>query len=170
MIARLGKYEIQSEIGHGAFGRVFRAYDPQMRRDVAIKVLIAESDPDMLARFRAEAGATGNLKHKNIVTIYEYSDDQGKPYIVMELLDGENLQQVISRAAPLLLLDKVRILFQTAEGLASAHQHGIVHRDIKPANIMLLPNGDVKLMDFGIARVTGQADARRTRQGDLIGT
>ena len=165
MSSRIGKYEIISEIGHGAFGRVFRAYDPQMRRNVAIKVLLTDNDPELLARFRAEAGAAGNLKHKNIVTVYEFSDYEGKPYIVMELLEGESLQQIVPRQTSFSLLQKVRFLFQAAEGLACAHDNGIVHRDIKPANIMIQPNGDVKLMDFGIARVSGQTETRRTRQG-----
>src|ERR1051325_11540 len=168
MLTRLGKYEIQSEIGQGAFGRVYRAYDPEMRRDVAIKLLIAE-DPEMLDRFRNEAGTTGKLQHKNIVTVHEYSAEQGKPYIVMELLDGQNLQQIIAAGAALPLLVKAQIAFQTAEGLAVAHKKGIIHRDIKPANVMLLPSGDVKIMDFGIARVI-TTDTRRTRKGDVIGT
>ncbi len=147
---------------------MFRAWDPVTRRNVAIKVLLTENDPDMLARFFIEVQATAKLKHKNIVTIYDFNEKP--PYIVMELVEGESLQQVISRRAPFSLLQKVRILSQAAEGLVSAHQSGIVHRDIKPANMMVLPNGDVKIMDFGIARVTGETEARRTRQGDLIGT
>ena len=167
-ITRIGRYEVQSEIGRGAFGRVFRAYDPVTRRNVAIKVLLADNDPDVLARFFLEVQATAKLKHKNIVTIYDFNETP--PYIVMELLEGESLQQIIAHHASLSLLEKVRILVQAAEGLACAHKNGIVHRDIKPANIMVLPGGDVKIMDFGIARVSGETEARRTRQGDLIGT
>ncbi|MBV9504967.1 MAG: protein kinase [Acidobacteriia bacterium] len=170
MSSRIGKYEILSEIGHGDFGRVYRAYDPQMRRNVAIKVLIADTDPELLARFHAEAAAAGNLRHKNIVTVYEYSTYEGKPYIVMELVEGESLQQILSRHAQFPILQKVRFLSQAAEGLACAHENRIVHRDIKPANIMIQPHGEVKLMDFGIALVSGQNETRRTRQGDLIGT
>jgi serine/threonine-protein kinase len=167
-ITRIGRYEVQSEIGHGTFGRVFRAYDPVTRRNVAIKVLIAENDPDVLARFFLEVQATAKLKHKNIVTIYDFNETP--PYIVMELVEGESLQQIITDYTALSLLEKVRILSQAAEGLACAHKNGIVHRDIKPANIMVLPDGDVKVMDFGIARVSGETEARRTRQGDLVGT
>ena len=170
MIARIGKYEVQSIIGEGAFGRVFRAVDPTIPRDVAIKVLIADSDPGILARFRAEAGAAGKLNHKNIVTVYECGDYEGKPFIAMELLDGKSLQEKIVLREPPGLLDKLRILVQVAEGLACAHAAGIVHRDVKPANIMVRSNGDVKIMDFGIARVTGEMGARLTRQGDMPGT
>jgi serine/threonine protein kinase len=168
MIDRIGKYEVQSELGSGAFGRVYAAYDPVTKRRVAIKVLLLESDADMLARFSLEVQATVKLKHKNIVTIYDYNEQP--PYIVMELVEGESLQRAITRRAPFGLLQKVRILAQTAEGLAAAHQYGIFHRDIKPANIMVMPSGDVKIMDFGIARVSGATANRRTRKGDLVGT
>jgi len=169
MSGQIGKYEVQSELGRGAFGLVYRAYDPVTRRNVAIKVLLTENDPDALARFFVEVQATAKLKHKNVVTIYDFNETP--PYIVMELVEGESLQQIISRHAPFSLLQKVRILLQAAEGLASAHKSGIVHRDIKPANIMVLPDGDVKIMDFGIALVSGgETEARRTRQGNLIGT
>ena len=168
IITRIGRYEVQSEIGHGAFGRVFRAYDPVTRRNVAIKVLIADNEPDVLARFFLEVQATARLKHKNIVTIYDFNETP--PYIVMELVEGQSLQQLITNHTALSLLERVRILSQAAEGLACAHKNGIVHRDIKPANIMVLPDGDVKVMDFGIARVSGETEARRTRQGDLPGT
>jgi len=173
----IGKYQVQEELGRGAFGRVFHAFDPTMQpgRHVAIKVLGTENDADLLGRFRSEAGTTGSLKHKNIVTVYDYGQHEGLPYLVMEFLEGRNLQQVIKQEgsggkATLSILDKVRIMFQVAEGLHYAHQSGVIHRDIKPANIMLLPNGTVKIMDFGIARFTNREATRRTRQGDMVGT
>src|SRR5580692_6779318 len=108
MSTSFGRYEIQSELGHGAFGRVYRAYDPMMRRPVAIKVLITENDPDALARFFVEMEATAKLTHTNVVTIYDVNKEP--PYIVMQLLEGENLQQIVTHHTNLSLLQKVRIL------------------------------------------------------------
>lgn len=167
---QIGRYEILNEIGKGAFGRVYRGYDPYVKRPVAIKVLSSDIDFDMLARFEAEAGMTANLLHKNIVTVYEFSQHEGTPYLVMELLEGKTLQQILSEAAPLSLLDKVDIMYQVAEGLQLAHSKGVIHRDIKPGNIMVLPNGTAKIMDFGIARVLDPDATRRTRKGDVVGT
>src|SRR4051794_7849444 len=168
---QIGKYQIQAELGRGGFGVVYRAYDPTVGRPVAVKVLTALGDNQLLTRFKNEAAAAGNLRHKNIVTIYDYGDDNGLPYIVMELLEGEDLNQVIAARRPMPLLQKVSIMVQVADGLWSAHRAGVVHRDVKPGNIRLLPDGTVKLMDFGIARlVAGSAGTRLTRQGHLIGT
>ncbi len=170
MAKRIGKYEIQAELGCGSFGRVYRAYDPAVGRSVAIKELTSEGDPELLARFRSEAGLTGKLQHKNIVTVYDSGEQAGSPYIVMELLEGENLEEILSKKKPLSLLEKLRIMCQIADGLHYAHSCGVIHRDVKPANIMLLPTGVVKIMDFGIARLVSGGTARKTRRGELIGT
>lgn len=170
MITSIGEFEIKSELGRGGMGTVYLAHDPRVGRDVAIKVLTNEGDQDLLARFRSEAGTTAKLTHKNIVTIYAFGEQEGMPYIVMELLPGENLGDVIGKRRPLTLLEKVRILQQVAEGLSFAHQKNVIHRDIKPRNIMLLPDGTAKVMDFGIARVTGSDSTRRTQKGYLLGT
>src|SRR5690242_20403128 len=168
---QIGKYRIQAELGRGGFGVVYSAYDPTVGRPVAVKVLTAIGDNQLLTRFKNEAAAAGNLRHKNIVTIYDYGDDDGLPYIVMELLEGEDLNQIIASRRPMSLLQKVSIMIQVADGLRSAHRAGVVHRDVKPGNIRLLPDGTVKLMDFGIARlVAGSAATRLTRQGHVIGT
>jgi eukaryotic-like serine/threonine-protein kinase len=168
---QIGKYQIQAELGRGGFGVVYSAYDPTVGRPVAVKVLTALGDNQLLTRFKNEAAAAGNLRHNNIVTIYDYGDDDGVPYIVMELLEGEDLNQIIAARKPMPLLQKVSIMVQVADGLRSAHRAGVVHRDVKPANIRLLPDGTVKLMDFGIARlVAGSAGTRLTRQGHVIGT
>jgi hypothetical protein len=168
---QIGKYRIQTELGRGGFGVVYSAYDPTVGRPVAVKVLTVLGDAQLLTRFKNEAAAAGNLRHKNIVTIYDYGDDDGLPYIVMELLEGEDLNQIIAARKPMSLLQKVSIMVQVADGLRSAHRAGVVHRDIKPGNIRLLPDGTVKLMDFGIARLlAGSAGTRLTRQGHVIGT
>jgi serine/threonine protein kinase len=169
MIKNIGRYQIQGEIGKGGFGKVYRAWDPTVNRQVAIKILTVQGDDDLLTRFRNEAAAAGNLHHKNIVTIHDFGEHNGTPYMVMQLLDGENLQDIITHRRPLTLLDKLNIMQEVAEGLHCAHQHGIVHRDVKPANIMILPDDSVQIMDFGIARVTASA-SRQTRTGFVIGT
>jgi serine/threonine-protein kinase len=168
---RLGKYEIQAELGRGGFGTVFRAFDPTVGRLVALKVLVSDAGKDLVTRFRTEATAAGNLRHENIVTIYEFGDDKGLAFIAMEYLEGEDLQKVLVSGKPLTLLEKISIMTQAAAGLDCAHRHGVVHRDVKPANIRLLPDGRVKIMDFGIARLIRDAGvARLTRRGHLLGT
>jgi serine/threonine-protein kinase len=172
MLRRIGRYELKAELGRGGFGRVFRAYDPTVSREVAIKLMSADSglDADMLGRFKAEAAVTGNLHHKNIVTVYDYDVYEGVPYIVMELLEGEDLERILKRKGSLSLLEKVGIMKQVAEGLHYAHQKKIVHRDMKPANVMLLADGTVKIMDFGIARLINPDATRRTREGEMPGS
>jgi len=171
VLKRIGRYEIQAELGRGGFGRVFRAFDPTVRRLVAIKMLNAETgERDTLIRFRNEAAAAGKLQHGNIVTIHDFGEQDGTPYIVMELLDGEDLQRVITGKRPLDLLAKVQIMSQIAQGLHYAHRHGIIHRDVKPANVMLLANGGVKIMDFGIALLTQTTGSRLTPLGSVVGT
>src|SRR5258708_4870140 len=169
MISRIGKYIVEAELGRGGFGRVYRAFDPDVKRQVAIKVLIAEPDPELLKRFEVEVGTTGNLRHKNIVTLYECGERSGVPYLVMELLEGQPLEAVIKERVVLPLVEKVRIMRQVAEGLAYAHIQGVIHRDVKPANIMLLRDGSIKIMDFGIARVVNKR-TMVTREGYIVGT
>ena len=170
MLARIGKYEIRDELGKGGFGQVYLGLDPTMDRLVAIKVLSAGGDSSLLIRFQTEATAAGNLNHKNIVTVYEFGEDRGMFFLAMEYLAGQDLQKAIDAAAARSVLDKMRIMTQVAEGLLCAHQGGVVHRDVKPANIMLLSDGTVKVMDFGIARLTRENSARLTQTGYLIGS
>ncbi len=153
---QIGKYSIQEELGRGGFGTVYRAWDPEIRRSVAIKVinLHVGNDPATLARFRSEAATTANLHHRNIVTIYDSGEHDGQPWFAMEFLDGKTLRKAIEETPALELWEKVNILLQVAEGLHYAHDRGVVHRDIKPANVMLLNGGVVKVLDFGIARLT----------------
>jgi len=172
---RIARFEIQTEIGRGGFGRVFRAFDPRVGRVVAVKVLDSNGDDSQLGRFRNEASAAGNLHHENIVTVHEFGEDNGIQYLVMEYLEGQDLQKVLKEQllgtrTPLTLLQKVTIMYQVAEGLHYAHRSGVLHRDVKPANIMLSADGSVKIMDFGIARLTRDNATRMTQQGFLIGT
>jgi serine/threonine protein kinase len=163
---RIGRYEVKGELGRGGFGVVYRAYDPLMRRAVAIKVLSA-TDPGLVARFRAEAGV--NLHHKNIVTVYDFVDSGGESYLVMEFLEGKTLRDAICAAVPLSLLEKVTILYQMAEGLKHAHAQRVIHRDIKPENVIVLPDGLAKILDFGIALFSDRA-TRYTATGYMIGS
>jgi serine/threonine protein kinase len=167
---RIGRYEILRELGRGGFGRVYLANDPLMKCEVAIKVMSNADDPEMLARFRDEAASARKLRHESIVTIYDVGDERGVPYIVMEYLQGMDLQKIRDQNVRLSLVEKVRILSQTAAGLQVAHENGIIHRDVKPANIMVLKDGSVKIMDFGIARFNGEGATRHTRTGVLVGT
>jgi serine/threonine protein kinase len=167
---RLGRYQIRSEIGRGGFGVVYRAFDPAVGRHVALKVLTAQGDPTVAIRFRAEATTVGSLQHKNIVTVFESGDQDGIPYLVMEYLEGSDLQQIIRVGAPLTTFEKIEIMVGVAEGLQYAHEHGVIHRDIKPANIMRLTDGSVKIMDFGIARVTRESSTRLTQTGFMVGS
>src|ERR1039457_2324290 len=167
---QIGRYLVRGEIGKGGFGTVYRAWDPEVRRDVAIKVLTSLTDPAMLARFRSEAGTTGILKHKNIITVHDFGEHNSAPYLVMELLEGRSLREVIETGPRLSLSEKVGILGEIARGLLHAHQNGVIHRDVKPANIMLLADGSVKILDFGIARMANPDLTRQTSTGMMVGT
>ncbi len=171
---RIGKYEIRGELGRGGFGKVFLGFDPTVGRQVAIKVLLPRAAMPItcLASARKATSTPGNLRHKNIVTIHEFTAAKigGIFYMVMEYLEGHDLQQLKRAGYNLTLLEKVRIMNQVAEGLQSAHQNGIVHRDVKPANIMVSDDGSVKVMDFGIARLIRDTAARLTESGFLVGS
>ncbi len=151
--SRLGPYEIVSPLGSGGMGEVFRARDPRLGRDVAIKVLpdAIAGDPVRLHRFEEEARATSALSHSNIVTVYEIGREGEQRFLVMELVEGETLR-VRLESGPLPPREAVRIAAQVAEGLAAAHGKGIVHRDLKPANIVVTRGGIAKILDFGLAR------------------
>jgi eukaryotic-like serine/threonine-protein kinase len=168
-LKKLGKYEVLGELGHGAMGVVYRARDPIINRLVALKTITTgvADDPALLQRFYREAQSAGGLQHPNIVTIYDMGEAGNLPFIAMELVEGENLEQVIARRAPLPITLKLLYAMQACRAFDYAHKRGIVHRDIKPGNIMLSKDGTVKVVDFGIARVL---EASRTQTGMLIGT
>ena len=170
---RLGPYEILARIGAGGMGEVWRARDTRIGRDVAIKILPADvaSSGDRIRRFEQEARAAGELNHPNLVTIHDLGTDQGVPYIVMELLEGETLRERIGTdGTPRIPLRKaIDMSVQIANGLAAAHERGIVHRDLKPENIIITPDGRVKILDFGLAKLTAVEspdDDSRTRERD----
>lgn len=170
---RIGKYDVVGVLGQGGMGVVYRARDARIGRDVAIKTLTAgfSGESDMLKRFYQEAGHTGNLRHPNIVTVYDFGDEDGLPYIVMEFLDGEPLDKLIREKAELHLSAKLDIMEQVCAALAYAHLQGMIHRDVKPANVIVQRDGLVKLLDFGIARADQQQLERgMTRTGTLVGT
>lgn len=175
--ARIGKYEIVGVLGQGGMGVVYRGRDSRIGRDVAIKTLTEgfSGESEMLKRFYQEAGHTGNLRHPNIVTVYDFGDEAGLPYIVMEFLDGEPLDKLIqdrnSDRDSLHLRAKLDIMAQVCSALAYAHRQGMIHRDVKPANVIVQRDGLVKLLDFGIARAGQQpVDKSMTRTGTLVGT
>jgi eukaryotic-like serine/threonine-protein kinase len=150
----LGRYEIRSLLGAGGMGEVYRARDPKLNRDVAIKVLPAafSADPERLRRFEQEAQAAGALNHPNILAIYDVATHEGAPYVVSELLEGETLRERLKGAA-LPARKALDYALQIARGLAAAHEKGIVHRDLKPENLFLTKEGRVKILDFGLAKL-----------------
>src|SRR3990172_6452210 len=166
---KIEKYQILSVLGKGAMGVVYHAYDPMVKRDVAIKFLssLGSEETELISRFEREERLAGGLRHPNIVTIYDLGHFEGRPYIVMEYIVGRDLQNVIKQKTELTLEQKVEIILQVCKGLDAAHQKGIIHRDIKPANIRLQEDNTVKIMDFGIARM---GTSELTRSGYIIGT
>src|SRR6266496_3603313 len=153
--SRLGPYEVLSPLGSGGMGEVYRARDSRLAREVAIKVLPASfsNDPDRLRRFEQEAKAAGLLNHPNITAVYDIGSHEGAPYVVSELLEGETLRAALAggRLPPRKAVDYA---LQMAHGLAAAHEKGIVHRDLKPENLFVTRDGRVKILDFGLAKLT----------------
>jgi eukaryotic-like serine/threonine-protein kinase len=174
MPEKIGRYEALAVIGRGGMGMIYKARDPVLERSVALKVISSfEVTADLRERFFREARACARLRdHPNIVTIHDMGEDDGRLFIVMELLEGEELRRLIARPAPLTLEEKLAIVRQICDGLHHAHQKGVVHRDIKPANIFLLPSGQVKILDFGIAQFAAAATTHGdlTRTGMMMGT
>jgi eukaryotic-like serine/threonine-protein kinase len=174
MTRTLGRYEIISELGHGAMGVVYKAYDPLIERFVAVKainlqVLSENGKSEYEQRFYQEAKAAGQLNHPSIVTIYDVGESvDDVAYIAMELMEGRELQEILDGARRLSLEEALNIAIQVASGLAYAHHHGIVHRDIKPSNIMVMGNNLIKIADFGIARIP--SSMLSTKTGMIMGS
>src|SRR5437870_5779498 len=175
---RFGSYEILSLIGVGGVGEVYRARDLHLNRDVAVKVLLnLSTDPQRLHRFEQEARAAGALNHPNILAVFHMGTYEGAPYLVSELLEGETLRQAVKRG-PLPIRKVIDYGVQIARGLEAAHEKGIVHRDLKPENLFLTRDGRIKILDFGLAKLTQplgdvleEARTRtRTDRGTWLGT
>ena len=171
-----GSYRVDALIGAGGMGQVYRAIDPRLGRSVALKVLLPELslDPDFGSRFEREARVLASLGHPNIAAIHGLEESSGVHALVLEFIEGPTLAERIAQG-PLPTKEALTIARQVALALESAHEKGIIHRDLKPANIKVTPAGVVKVLDFGIARVTGAADgtaptAAATRKGLVIGT
>src|SRR5438105_7620469 len=168
-LTKIGKYDITEVLGEGGMGIVYKAVDPGVGPPVAIKMMTGNfaDNPDLLKRFEREARSTGKLAHRNIVTIFDLGTENGHPYMVIEYIAGETLDHIISTRKRMSLVEKTEIMIQILEGLQYAHDNGIVHRDIKPGNVMLLKDGTVKILDFGIARIS---DNSMTKTGQIVGT
>lgn len=167
---RVGPYEIVGELGRGGMGVVYRAWDPRLGRDLALKLLPPSlgAQPDAKARFLAEAQAASVLDHANICTIYEADEaEDGRLYIAMAFYEGQTLKERL-REGPLPVEESISLALQAAEGLHAAHNAGIVHRDIKPANLIVTSQGTLKILDFGIAKLQRASDL--TRPGTKLGT
>ena len=165
------RYELEELVGTGGMSSVFRARDRQLERRVAIKILHEHyaTDPEYLERFRREARAVARLSHPNIVTVIDRGDDDGRQFIVFEHVDGENLKELVLRTGRLPVRGALELALAVADGLAFAHQHGLVHRDVKPQNVLLSREGEVKVTDFGIARSL-HVDHGVTQTGTVLGT
>ena len=167
---KLGSYEIRSLIGSGGMAQVYRAYDAALDRDVAIKVLlgILALDEESVRRFYQEARAAANLSHPNVVVIHDIGEEDGSYYFVMEYLDGETVEERLDHERRLGVEESLGIALQVCRGVEASHRRGLLHRDIKAQNVMLMPDGSVKVLDFGIARASGESSL--TRVGETLGT
>ncbi|MDN4502268.1 protein kinase [Alteromonadaceae bacterium BrNp21-10] len=169
----IGRYEIKEMIGEGAMAHVYRAYDPEINRSVALKVLKTDHcvDEEYLSRFLREAKAAGALSHSNIVTVFDVGKVDNAPYIMMELLEGKDLGDTLKEKKKMSVPETLIIGLQLAKSLDYAHRAGIVHRDVKPDNIIVLPDGEsIKVADFGIARMNENEEAQKTQVGSVLGT
>src|SRR5438309_5373607 len=171
-IEKLGKYEIRRELGRGAMGIVYEGYDPLIKRSVALKTIRAdqlsgENAETVVARFRREAQAAGRLSHPNIVSIYDFGEEEGVWYIAMEYVKGRELKDYFQANERFTTADIVRIMTKLLDALDYSHRQGVIHRDIKPANIILLADGSVKVADFGIAHIE---TSNMTQVGTTLGT
>lgn len=173
MVAALGRYRIQGQLGHGAMSVIYRGYDPEIDRVLAIKTLRAEfaERGEYRRRFLAEARAAGTLTHPGIVTIFDVGQSGDVPFIAMELIEGPTLEQFVRASPPSSLRAVLKIAIQVADALDYAHRHGVVHRDIKPENILCTGRtGHIKVMDFGIAQIAAGPAWRADADGHIAGT
>jgi len=168
--SQVGRFEVRQEVGRGACGVVLRAYDSQLHRDVALKLLAPErlADPQSLARFQREATAVSRLKHAHLAGIYEIGELNGQPFLVMEWVEGRTLQALLKEKGALPLEEALRLFEQMTQAIDYAHKHELVHRDIKPANIMVNDQGQATIVDFGLATAADSVSVTET--GTVLGT
>ncbi len=169
--AHIGRYVVESLVGAGGMGQIYKAHDPDIRRTVAIKListrLMSSSDrSEYMRRFRREAEAAARCAHPNIVAIYDFALHEGQPFLAMEFVHGMSVRQIIDEK-PMAVPDAIQVMLQVLDALASAHEQGVIHQDVKPANIMLTPQGRAKVADFGISRF---ANADLTSISSSMGT
>ena len=165
----IGRYRVVEPISKGAMGRVFAAVDEAIGRRVAIKVMMGDlqDETEVRERFYREAKIMGQLSHPNVVTVFDFGESGGHPFIVMELLAGLPLAGYLATPAAAGVDAKIGLMIQACEGLQVAHNHGVIHRDIKPSNLFVQRDGTLKILDFGVARL---AQSHLTRAGFLLGT
>ncbi len=171
---RLGRYQVIMEVGRGAMGVVYRGWDPQLERPVAIKAILAEAvtgatKEEIVARFLREAKLAARIVHPGVVTVFDAGEEQGQLFLVMELVEGESLAARLRRGDFPTTEQALELAAQVAEALGAAHQSGIVHRDVKPANVLITRDGRVKVSDFGVAKAVGEATGL-TRTGTAMGS
>ncbi|HEX7276201.1 MAG TPA: protein kinase, partial [Acidimicrobiales bacterium] len=166
------RYRIVSHIAKGGMAEVFLGHDQLLDRPVAIKVLVPDlaQDPTFVERFRREAQAAAGLNHHNVVSVYDFGQDDGAYFMVMEYVDGPTLRDIVRQEAPLPAAKAIEIGAEIAAGLAAAHQQRLWHRDVKPANVLMTQTGNVKVADFGIARAAHSAREGLTMPGAVVGT
>lgn len=170
---KVGRFELRERLGRGGMGEVYAAWDPDERRDVAIKVLSRhrESDTTAVSRLRKEARALGRLEHPNVVRIFEVGEDGDRFFVAMERLEGSSLDAILERESPLSPARTLAIITDVCAALSAAHDAGIVHRDLKPANVFVDPSGRAKVLDFGIAKGLSTATlGGTTKSGTVLGT
>ena len=165
------RYEVEELVGAGGMSSVYRARDQLLERYVALKILHPQygEDEEYVERFRREARSVAKLSHPHIVTVIDRGEDDGRQYIVFEYVDGENLKQLVERTGPLPTRSAIELAVSIADALAFAHENGIVHRDVKPQNVLITPDGDAKVTDFGIARSL-DVEHGVTQTGTVLGT
>ena len=164
---QVGKYRLVDQIGRGAMGEVFRAHDSVLDRYVALKIIEAGGDDEKRLRFRREAQSAARLTHPNIVVVHDFGEDSGRFFMAMELLDGSDLKRLIRDNSFPDLRSRLDVMEQICDAVAFAHATNIIHRDLKPANIFVLPSGQVKIVDFGLARI---GESSVTGTGTILGT
>jgi tetratricopeptide (TPR) repeat protein len=168
--ARIGRYQVVGELGRGAMGVVYRAVDPTSGAQVAVKVLLHAQDPEDLRRLDREARIARDARHPNVVATLDAGQEGAHPFVVLELVQGESLQERLRRTGPLDPLEAARLFEPLARGLAHVHELGVIHRDLKPANVLLDARGVPKLSDFGLARRTDLGASKLTATGMIVGT